>query len=142
MDEQIIQPSWSNHGQGGAIAQLQAVLDCIHTQCAKKASNDILQDVAINKMAPPEKGCWTAKAAVHPHPAKADPLLKSKVPKPAFINAEQNSAFGFNSMAPSSDVEMEAGDVEAAEECPAEEAFNHSELHNNNSESQSFYCIL
>ena len=100
MDKQIIQPSQSNHGQGGAIAQLQVVSDHLHTQCAKKTSNDILQDVAINKMAPPEKGHWTVKAAVHPHPAKADPLLKSKAPKPAFINAEQNSVFGFNSRAP------------------------------------------
>ena len=56
MDKQIIQPSQSNHGQGGAIAQLQVVSDHLHTQCAKKTSNDILQDVAINKMAPPEKG--------------------------------------------------------------------------------------
>ena len=83
-----------------------------------------------------------AKAAVHLHPPKADPPLKSKVPKPAFINAEQNSVFGFNSRAPPSDVEMEAGDVEGAEEHPAEEAFNHPESHNNNSESQSFYCSL
>ena len=93
-------------------------------------------------MAPPEKGRQTAKAAVHPHPPKADPLLKSKMPKPAFINAEQNSVFGFNSRAPPSDVEMEVGDVEGAEERPAEEAFNHSKSHNNNGESQSFYCIL
>ena len=82
------------------------------------------------------------KAAVHLRPPKADPLLKSKAPKPAFINAEQNSVFGFNSRAPPSDVDMKAGDVEGAEECPAEEAFNHSELHNNNSESQSFCCSL
>ena len=142
MDEQIIWPSWSNRGQGGAIAQLQAVSDHLHTQRAKQANNDILQDVAINKMALPEKGRWMAKAAVHPHPAKADPPLKSKAPKPAFINAEQNSVFSFNSRAPPSDVKMEAGDVEGAEERPAEEAFNHSELHNNNSDSQSFYCIL
>ena len=142
MDEQIIWPSQSNCVQGGAIAQLQAVLDRLHTQRAKKARNDILQDVAINKMAPPEKGRRTAKAAVHPHPAKADPLLKLKAPKPVFINAEQNSVFGFNSRAPPSDVEMEVGDVEGAEERPAEEAFKHSESHNNNSESQSFYCIL
>ena len=83
-----------------------------------------------------------AKAAVHLHPPKADPPLKSKAPKPALINAEQISVFGFNSRAPPSDVEMEMGDVEGAEEHPAEEAFNHSELHNNNSESQSFYSSL
>ena len=48
MDKQIIRPSRSNCGQGGAIAQLQAVQavsDRLHTQRAKKASNDILQDV-------------------------------------------------------------------------------------------------
>ena len=93
-------------------------------------------------MVPPEKGHQMSKAAVHPHPAKADPPLKLKAPKPAFINAEQNPVFGFNSRAPPSDVKMEAGDVGGAEEHPVEEAFNHSELHNNNSESQSFYCIL
>jgi hypothetical protein len=83
---------------------------------------------------------YQAKAAVHPRPAKADPPLKSKAPKPAFINAEQNSAFGFNSRAPPSDVEMEPGVVEgadSAEERPAEEAFNQSESHNNNGESHS-----
>ena len=79
---------------------------------------------------------------MHPCPAKADPPLKSKVPKPAFINAEKNSVFSFNSRAPPSDVEIEVGDVEGARECPAEDAFNHSESHNNNGESQSFYCIL
>ena len=93
-------------------------------------------------MAPPEKGHQMAKAAVHLCPPKADTLLKSKAPKPAFINAEQNSVFGFNSRAPPSDVEMEAGDVEGAENCPAEEDFNHSKSHNNNSESQPFYCSL
>ena len=71
--------------------QLQAVSDHLHTQRAKKASNDILQDVAINKMAPPEKGHQMVKAAVHPRPAKADPPLKSKVPKLCFWPQLQGS---------------------------------------------------
>ena len=52
-DQQDIRPSQSNRGQGGAIAQLQAVSDCLHKQRTKKPSNNILLDV--NKMAPPEK---------------------------------------------------------------------------------------
>ena len=54
-----IRPSRSNRGQGGAIAQLQAVSDRLHTQRAKKLRNNALKDVPINKMAPPEKGRQT-----------------------------------------------------------------------------------
>ena len=43
---------------------------------------------------------YQANAAVHLRPVKADPPLKSKAPKPAFINAKQNSAFSFNSTVP------------------------------------------
>lgn len=61
------------------------------------------------------------------------------MPKPTFLNANQNSPFGFKSKAPSdivpdSDVNMEQEGVEGAEECLAGETFNH----NNNRESQSF----
>jgi hypothetical protein len=62
MDQQALRPSRSNRGQGGAIAQLQAVSDRLHTQPAKKASNVILRDVPINAMAPPEKGRRTVAA--------------------------------------------------------------------------------
>ena len=40
-----------NSSKGGAIAQLQTVSDCIHTQCVKKPSKEVFQDVPINKMA-------------------------------------------------------------------------------------------
>ena len=56
-----VRPSRSNRGKGGAIAQLQAVSDRIrHVQRVKKPSNNALQDVPVNKMAPPEKGRQTA----------------------------------------------------------------------------------
>lgn len=55
-DQQNVRPSRSNRGKGGAIAQLQAVSERIHVQRVKKPSNNVLRDVPINKMAPPEKG--------------------------------------------------------------------------------------
>lgn len=57
-DQQDVRPSRSNRGKGGAIAQLQAVSDRIHTQRVKK-SKVVFRDVPINKMAPPGKGRQT-----------------------------------------------------------------------------------
>jgi hypothetical protein len=82
---------------------------------------------------------YQVKAAVHPRPAKPDPPLKLNAPNPTFINAKQNSVFGFKSKAPSdivpdSDVDMGQEGVESAEEHLAQENFNHN---NDNGESHS-----
>jgi hypothetical protein len=84
---------------------------------------------------------YQAKAALHPRPAKPDPPLKLNAPNPTFVNAKQNSAFGFKSGAPSgmaldldADVDMEQEGVEHAEEHFAEENFND---YDNYSESHS-----
>jgi hypothetical protein len=78
-------------------------------------------------------------------PAKADLPLMLKAPKPAFINAKQNSFFGFKSRAPSpladihdADVDMERGDVEAAEDHRAEEVSNN----NNDGETHSPFTVF
>jgi hypothetical protein len=145
-DQQDIRPSQSNRGKGGAIAQLQAVSDCLHTKSTKKNAN-ILQDIQdpINKLAPPAKGRRVAsKAAVHPHPAKADPPLKLNAPNPTFMSAKQNPIFGFKSRTLSSDIacdsdvhmepEVVKHVVKRAEERLAEEVSNP----NNNGESLFF----
>jgi len=82
------------------------------------------------------------KESVHPRPAKPDPPLKLNVPKPTFMNAKQDSTFGFKSRvppdtAPGSDVEMEHEGVDNAEEHVAEENFNHE----NNGESHSLWVL-
>jgi hypothetical protein len=79
-----------------------------------------------------------AKVAVHPRPAKPDPPLKLNAPKPTFINARQNSAFGFKSKTPSdkapdSDVDM---DVQSAKERLAEAIFQ-----NDNGETEFIYIL-
>jgi hypothetical protein len=65
---EVVRPSRSNRGKGGAIAQLQAVSDRLHTgtQRVKKPGNKVLQDVAINKMAPPKtrKGRRTVESYI------------------------------------------------------------------------------
>jgi hypothetical protein len=145
--QDTIRPSRSNRGKGGAIAQLQAVSDCLHTKKNPKKNANILQDInaPINKMAPPAKGRRVAsKAAVHPHPAKEDPPLKLNAPNPTFMSTKQKSTFGFKSrtlssgIAHDSDVHMEpeVADqvVERAEERLAEEVSNL----NNNGESLFF----
>jgi hypothetical protein len=160
---QDLRPSRSNRGQGGAIAQLQAVSDRLHVQHVKKPANNALQDVPINKMAPPEKGRrnlkvvfyfilhlfalmhqYQAKAAGHPRPAKPDPPLNLTIAKPTFTTAKNDSAFGFKSRAPpdevfDSDVDMEEGSVKSAAERLAEEISRHS---NDESESHSFSLYL
>ena len=51
-------PLRSNRGKGGHLAQLQAAVDIICTDTTrKKKRTNILQDVALNAMAPVEKGC-------------------------------------------------------------------------------------
>lgn len=74
------------------------------------------------------------KAAVHLRPAKPDPPLKLNAPKPTFKDANQDSAFGFKSRAPSDtahdlDVDMGQEGDENAEE-------------NNNSESHILLLYL
>lgn len=83
---------------------------------------------------------YQAKAAVNLRPAKPDPPLKLNMSKPTFVNAKQNSAFGFKSTAPSDivpdsddDMEQDSEGVKNAEECLAQQIFNH----NNNGESHS-----
>ena len=86
---------------------------------------------------------YQANVALHPCPAKPDPPLKLNAPNPTFVNAKQNSAFGFKSGAPSdmalqvdsdADVDMEQEGVKHAEEHFAEENFYHN---NDYSESHS-----
>ena len=50
-------PLHSNRGQGGAIAQLQAVAKIICTEATKKKKTNVLEDISLNVMAPVEKGC-------------------------------------------------------------------------------------
>lgn len=77
---------------------------------------------------------YQMKAAVHLRPAKPDPPLKLNAPKPTFKDANQDSAFGFKSRAPSDtahdlDVDMGQEGDENAEE-------------NNNSESHILLLYL
>jgi hypothetical protein len=51
-------PLRSNRGKGGHLAQLQAAVNIICTDTTrKKKRTNVLQDVALNAMAPVEKGC-------------------------------------------------------------------------------------
>ena len=70
---------------------------------------------------------YQVKAAVHLHPAKPDLPLKLNAPNPTFVNAKQNSVFGFRApsdIAIDADVDMEQEGVKNAEEPLAKENFN------------------
>lgn len=77
---------------------------------------------------------YQAKAAVHPRPSKPDLPLRLNAPNPTFIDAQQNSVFGFKApsdIVPDSDVDIEEEGVESAEEHLAQE------VHSNNGENYS-----
>lgn len=83
-------PKRSNQGQGGHLAQLQAISAQISGKGKQKkpGRNDILADIPVNAMAPSGE----SEKIV---PARADPPLHDAAPKPARVNGEHGSVFGF-----------------------------------------------